>query len=345
MVSKPSQPPSPTPPNLEMEPGSGSESANCLKFGKKMYFAESSSSSSKPPSSPPPLPSPANVGRRRKAAEAQPPRCQVEGCNADLTGSKPYYCRHKVCGTHSKAPRVVVAGIEQRFCQQCSRFHQLPEFDQGKRSCRRRLAGHNERRRKPPPGPLANRFGRLASSFHGDPSRYRGFVMDFAYPRPMATSSNDVWPAGRPSNPFPSSLGHQHPVSSAPDRFFPYQPGPNPLYPPDLPSDDCLTGVNSSCALSLLSTGPTIPSGSNFVANPVVPNSVSVTPCEPGGPWGFRSSGPYVGRGSSGGGGSGELEFSGGELELALQRSGPQMNHGSGRVFDNTRSHGPNWPL
>lgn len=126
MTSKPSPPPPPLP-KLEMEPGSASDSANCLKFGKKVYFAESSSSgsSSKPPSSSPPpspLPPPAPVGRRRKASEAQPPRCQVEGCNLDLTGSKAYYCRHKVCGTHSKAPRVVVAGIEQRFCQQCSRY-------------------------------------------------------------------------------------------------------------------------------------------------------------------------------------------------------------------------------
>lgn len=29
------------------------------------------------------------------------------------------------------------------------RFHILAEFDKGKRSCRKRLAGHNERRRKP----------------------------------------------------------------------------------------------------------------------------------------------------------------------------------------------------
>ena len=28
------------------------------------------------------------------------------------------------------------------------RFHQLSEFDEGKRSCRRRIAGHNKRRRK-----------------------------------------------------------------------------------------------------------------------------------------------------------------------------------------------------
>lgn len=31
------------------------------------------------------------------------------------------------------------------------RFHVLQEFDEGKRSCRRRLAGHNKRRRKTHP--------------------------------------------------------------------------------------------------------------------------------------------------------------------------------------------------
>ncbi|KAE9617851.1 putative transcription factor SBP family [Lupinus albus] len=30
------------------------------------------------------------------------------------------------------------------------RFHVVSEFDDSKRSCRRRLAGHNERRRKNP---------------------------------------------------------------------------------------------------------------------------------------------------------------------------------------------------
>lgn len=32
-----------------------------------------------------------------------------------------------------------------------SRFHSLGEFDEGKRSCRKRLADHNRRRRKPQP--------------------------------------------------------------------------------------------------------------------------------------------------------------------------------------------------
>lgn len=51
-----------------------------------------------------------------------PPRCQAEGCKADLSSAKRYHRRHKVCEHHSKAPVVVTAGgLHQRFCQQCSR--------------------------------------------------------------------------------------------------------------------------------------------------------------------------------------------------------------------------------
>ncbi|ONK74692.1 uncharacterized protein A4U43_C03F9160 [Asparagus officinalis] len=83
-------------------------------------------------------------GRRRTRTA----RCQAEGCGADLTHAKHYHRRHKVCEFHSKASIVIAAGLSQRFCQQCSRFHVLAEFDQGKRSCRKRLADHNRRRRK-----------------------------------------------------------------------------------------------------------------------------------------------------------------------------------------------------
>ncbi|GFP79663.1 squamosa promoter-binding protein 2 [Phtheirospermum japonicum] len=79
---------------------------------------------------------------------APPPCCLVESCQADLRGCKKYHQRHRVCEVHAKAPVVLVDGFRQRFCQQCSRFHEVSEFDQTKRSCRRRLAGHNERRRK-----------------------------------------------------------------------------------------------------------------------------------------------------------------------------------------------------
>ncbi|CAL9052593.1 unnamed protein product [Musa banksii] len=77
-----------------------------------------------------------------------PPCCQAEKCAADLAEAKRYHRRHRVCEAHSKAAVVIVAGLRQRFCQQCSRFHEVSEFDDSKRSCRRRLAGHNERRRK-----------------------------------------------------------------------------------------------------------------------------------------------------------------------------------------------------
>lgn len=76
------------------------------------------------------------------------PWCLVESCEADLSGCKKYHQRHRVCEVHAKAPVVLLDGFRQRFCQQCSRFHEISEFDQSKRSCRRRLAGHNERRRK-----------------------------------------------------------------------------------------------------------------------------------------------------------------------------------------------------
>ncbi|KAH9609208.1 hypothetical protein KSS87_002244 [Heliosperma pusillum] len=59
--------------------------------------------------------------------------CQAEKCTVELTDAKRYHRRHKVCEFHAKAPSVLVSGLRQRFCQQCSR---------------RRLAGHNERRRK-----------------------------------------------------------------------------------------------------------------------------------------------------------------------------------------------------
>ncbi|XAR56938.1 hypothetical protein NMG60_11024910 [Bertholletia excelsa] len=82
--------------------------------------------------------------------------CQVQDCRADLTNAKDYHRRHKVCEMHSKASRALVGNVMQRFCQQCSRFHVLQEFDEGKRSCRRRLAGHNRRRRKTHPENVVN---------------------------------------------------------------------------------------------------------------------------------------------------------------------------------------------
>ncbi|XP_022769462.1 squamosa promoter-binding-like protein 14 [Durio zibethinus] len=86
------------------------------------------------------------------------PMCQVDNCKEDLSNAKDYHRRHKVCEIHSKATKALVGKQMQRFCQQCSRFHPLSEFDDGKRSCRRRLAGHNRRRRKTQPEDLTSRL-------------------------------------------------------------------------------------------------------------------------------------------------------------------------------------------
>ncbi|KAK1364871.1 Squamosa promoter-binding-like protein [Heracleum sosnowskyi] len=86
--------------------------------------------------------------RKGSGGGSAQPCCQVQDCLSNMSIAKAYHRRHKVCEYHAKAPVVLISGVQQRFCQQCSRFHELPEFDDTKRSCRRRLLGHNERRRK-----------------------------------------------------------------------------------------------------------------------------------------------------------------------------------------------------
>ncbi|XP_042504380.1 squamosa promoter-binding-like protein 7 [Macadamia integrifolia] len=146
----------------------------CLKLGKRHYFEDGTTTPFQHLAAFP-------IGKRGKpygliggggsgsssAASAAVPRCQVEGCHTALVNSKDYHRRHKVCEIHSKAPKVVVLGMEQRFCQQCSRFHVVSEFDDSKRSCRRRLAGHNERRRKAFNESISKNLSRESKSIGG----------------------------------------------------------------------------------------------------------------------------------------------------------------------------------
>ncbi|KAI7748635.1 hypothetical protein M8C21_012435 [Ambrosia artemisiifolia] len=163
----------------------------CLKLGKRHYCdegssvvvpnrhvtVESSSTTTKRGKLPP---YPYNTAARwpvstRARVNTSLTRCQVEGCHVALGNAKEYYRRHKVCEIHSKAPNVVVSGFQQRFCQQCSRFHDVTEFDEAKRSCRRRLQGHNMRRRK---GILSGSLPRNFPQSHGwgrDLDRYQHY--------------------------------------------------------------------------------------------------------------------------------------------------------------------------
>lgn len=140
-----------------------------LKLGKRTYFEDVCAGGNVKPSSFSNSPASTMAAAKKSRASyhnSMTPRCQVEGCNLDLTSAKDYHRRHRVCESHSKCPRVVVAGLERRFCQQCSRFHDLMEFDEKKRSCRRRLSDHNARRRKPQPEAIQYNFGRMSSSFY-----------------------------------------------------------------------------------------------------------------------------------------------------------------------------------
>lgn len=60
--------------------------------------------------------------KKRRGGGGSMKGCQANKCGDDLREARPYHRRHKVCEHHAKASAVLVAGIRQRFCQQCSRF-------------------------------------------------------------------------------------------------------------------------------------------------------------------------------------------------------------------------------
>ncbi|XP_028753452.1 squamosa promoter-binding-like protein 8 [Neltuma alba] len=130
------------------------------------------------------------------------PRCQAEGCNADLSHAKHYHRRHKVCEFHSKAATVIAAGLTQRFCQQCSRFHLLSEFDNGKRSCRKRLADHNRRRRKTQPPPPQDQTQKSHLEKHRNSSSTLNIVAKESPPDSGIQSSSSVTVAVSPPDYF-----------------------------------------------------------------------------------------------------------------------------------------------
>ncbi|XWS59231.1 hypothetical protein CRYUN_Cryun08bG0103800 [Craigia yunnanensis] len=370
---------------------SSTESLNGLKFGKKIYFENAvagapaaaagtggGATMGTPPKSGPGSSSSSGSVRKSRVGGvvqgAQPPRCQVEGCKLDLSDAKAYYSRHKVCGMHSKSPKVIVAGLEQRFCQQCSRFHQLPEFDQGKRSCRRRLAGHNERRRKPPPGSLLpSRYGRLSSSIIENSSRGGSFIMDFtACPR---LSGRDAWPTARSLERIPGNQNtapgrsFPHPWQNnsgnpLPDLFLQGSPGGTGFSSTAIPPGECFTGVgDSSCALSLLSNQPwgsrnrasslgvndMMNTEGSSLAQSTMPHGAVVNPCS-NASWGFKGNDsgsssneipPHLGLGQISEPVNSQYF---GRLELSQQNRRQYMELEHSRSYDTSTQH-INWSL
>jgi len=75
---------------------------------------------------------------------------QVDGCGIELINEKTYYKRYRICTAHCNMKSMVIQGRRQRFCQQCGRFHDVTEFEGSRKSCRRKLQRHNQRRRTVP---------------------------------------------------------------------------------------------------------------------------------------------------------------------------------------------------
>ncbi|CAK9137282.1 unnamed protein product [Ilex paraguariensis] len=106
------------------------------------------------------------------------------------------------------------------FC----RFHSLAEFDEGKRSCRKRLDGHNRRRRKPQPDSLSRNSGMTVSNQQG--TMLLSFSNPQIFPSAGGTSTwagpvkaeNETVLYNRQSplscidrrNPFPESSAHSY---------------------------------------------------------------------------------------------------------------------------------------
>ncbi|CAG7880314.1 hypothetical protein HID58_009536 [Brassica napus] len=217
----------------------------------------------------------ASRSSKRTRGNNQIPICLVDGCDSDFSNCREYHKRHKVCDVHSKTPVVTINGNNQRFCQQCSRFHGLEEFDEGKKSCRKRLDGHNRRRRKPQP----DHTDRTATFFQGSK------LLDFSSsPHVFPTTSvvSPSWGSGPVSvamangssygqnqsyvGSFPAKTGITFPISSSPNsrgKQFPF------LQEEEDSSRMTSCIHDSDCALSLLS------SSSSHLLQPQPPLSLS----------------------------------------------------------------------
>ncbi|GMY13055.1 squamosa promoter-binding-like protein 16 [Fagus crenata] len=163
-----------------------------LKLGRISDLEERSAAGFKDLGASAMVSSPSGSSRRTRALSGtQLVSCLVDGCKSDLSNCRDYHRRHRVCERHSKTPVVIVGGKEQRFCQQCSRFHSLGEFDEVKRSCRKRLDGHNMRRRKSQPESLYLSSEKFLSNCKGTR------ILQFCSPHIYASGTTTVrstWP-------------------------------------------------------------------------------------------------------------------------------------------------------
>ncbi|KAK8958650.1 Squamosa promoter-binding-like protein 16 [Platanthera guangdongensis] len=222
--------------------------------------------------------------RGPSAAAGQNVLCLVDGCISDLGHCREYHRRHKVCEVHSKTPVVLVGGQERRFCQQCSRFHMLEEFDEVKRSCRKRLDGHNRRRRKSQPDSIisGNFFPNHGTRFSSCPQVLSNAEADTTWSSTIKNEQESPYTRHPPPIHFLDGAPRppQHPSSSFTRSFrggqqfrFPHGNDDEPaagigrtaLEPAEsgggkvIFTDGLFGAFDSDCALSLLSSSARTP--------------------------------------------------------------------------------------
>ncbi|ONK58504.1 uncharacterized protein A4U43_C09F13750 [Asparagus officinalis] len=161
----------------------------------------------------------------------------------------------------------MVGGQEQRFCQQCSRFHLLVEFDEVKRSCRKRLDGHNRRRRKPQPDSMNS--GSLFTTHQGPrfssyPQIFPTSASDPAWPVIVKTEEEPLYSHHQPLH-FLDRQHHHHFSTSFTRKHFPFlqdsepsicQPLLKTISAPENSGNTNKLFSPLDCALSLLSSPP-----------------------------------------------------------------------------------------
>ncbi|CAL1389288.1 unnamed protein product [Linum trigynum] len=72
--------------------------------------------------------------------------CQVEDCGVELSSEKIYHQRVQTCQVHCNTNTAMVGKVVRRFCQLCSRFHLIEEYDEEERICRSRSARYRQKR-------------------------------------------------------------------------------------------------------------------------------------------------------------------------------------------------------
>mmetsp|Transcript_31260 Transcript_31260/g.52518 ORF Transcript_31260/g.52518 Transcript_31260/m.52518 type:complete len:895 (-) Transcript_31260:116-2800(-) len=99
----------------------------------------SSSSGTEEQSRPPPLKYGINVGAQNSSSKCAK-ACRVPDCPyADLRSGPRYCLRHRICEYHVKCLQVYFEEAAYRFCQKCTRFHLVEEFEDDKHTCRQGL--------------------------------------------------------------------------------------------------------------------------------------------------------------------------------------------------------------